>query len=133
MSESSMRQRLVAALKPLDAVPIENRLKAGTPDVNYIGGWMELKWLRSWPVRGGIIQLPHFTNGQRLWLRRRGRRGGIAMLVLQVGKHWLFFDWPYACVFIGKTATRLDLEWNAVKQFQHGLKNKELIAWLKSL
>ena len=71
MSESSMRQRLVAALKPLDAVPIENRLRAGTPDVNYIGGWMELKWLRSWPVRDGVISLPHYTNGQRLWLRRR--------------------------------------------------------------
>jgi len=133
MSESSMRQRLCVGLRPLDGQPIENRLKGGTPDVNYIDGWMELKWLRSWPVRDGVISLPHYTNGQRLWLRRRGKRGGIAMLVLQVGKHWFFFDWEYACDFVGKTATRLDLEWNAVKQFPNGLKNKELVAWLRSL
>ena len=132
MSESSMRQRLVAALKPLDAVPIENRLKAGTPDVNYIGGWMELKWLRSWPVRDGVISLPHYTNGQRLWLRRRGKRGGVAMLVLQVGKNWLFFDWEYSW-YVGKTETRKDLEYHAVKWFPNGLKNKELVAWLRSL
>ncbi len=132
MSESSMRQRLVAALKPLDAVPIENSLRAGTPDVNYIGGWMELKWLRSWPVRGGIISLPHYTNGQRLWLRRRGKRGGVALLVLQVGKQWLFFDWEYAW-YIGRTETRIDLYENAVKHFPYGLKNKELVAWLRSL
>ena len=132
MSESSMRQRLVAALKPLDAVPIENRLRAGTPDVNYIGGWMELKWLRSWPIRGGVISLPHYTIAQRSWLRRRGKRGGIAMLVLQVGKQWLFFDWEYS-FYVGKTETRLDLEKYAVKHFPNGLKNKELVAWLQSL
>ncbi len=133
MSESSMRQRLVAALRPLDAVPIENRLKAGTPDVNYIGGWMELKWLRSWPVRDGVVLLPHFTIGQRLWLRRRGARGGVAMLVLQVGKQWLFFDWKYAYDYVGKSASRLGLEGNAMKHFPNGLKNKELVAWLRSL
>ncbi len=132
MSESSMRKRLVAALKPLDAVPIENRLKAGTPDVNYVGGWMELKWLRNWPVYGGFVMLPHYTHGQRLWLRRRGKRGGVAMLVLQVNKHWLFFDWEYSW-WVGRTETKVDLERNAVKRFSTGLKDKELVAWLRSL
>ena len=132
MSESSMRQRLVAALRPLDAVPIENSLKAGTPDVNYINGWMELKWLRNWPIRKGVVVLPHFTLGQRLWLRRRGKRGGVAMLVLQVRKQWLFFDWEYS-FYVGRTETRLDLEEHAVKHFPNGLKNEELVAWLRSL
>lgn len=132
MSESSMRRRLCVGLRPLDGQPIENRLKGGTPDVNYIGGWMELKWLRSWPVRGGVVSLPHYTNGQRLWLRRRGKRGGVAMLVLQVGKNWFFFDWEYSW-YVGRTETRIDLEYHAVKWFPNGLKNKELVAWLRSL
>jgi len=128
-----MRQRLIVALRPLDGVPIENKVRAGTPDVNYIGGWMELKWLRGWPKRDGLVLLPHYTLGQRLWLRRRGRRGGQAMLVLQVGKQWLFFDSEYSYQSVGKTETRVDLEQNAMMHFVSGLKNKELVAWLRSL
>ncbi len=133
MSESDMRQRLIVGLKPLDGIAVENKVRAGTPDVNYIGGWMELKWLRSWPKRGGAILLPHYTLKQRLWLRRRGKKGGQAILVLQVRKQWLFFDWDYAYESVGKTETRIDLEQNAMMHFVNGLKNKELIAWLRSL
>ena len=133
MSESGMRRRLIVALRPLDGVPVENRVKTGTPDVNDIPGWMELKRLRSWPNRGGVVALPHFTLGQRLWLRRRGKRGGQVMLVLQVRKQWLFFNWDYAYEFVGKTATKVDLVDNAIKHFPYGLKNKELVAWIKSL
>ncbi len=133
MSESTMRQRLLVGLRPLDGIAVENKVRAGTPDVNYIPGWMELKWLRSWPNRGGVVAFPHFTLGQRLWLRRRGKRGGQVMLVLQVKKQWLFFNWDYAYEFVGKTETRADLEQNAVKHFPNGLKNKELVAWLRSL
>jgi len=133
MSESSMRQRLCLGLRPLDGQPIENRLKGGTPDVNYIGGWIECKWLRSWPIREGIIKIPHYTLGQRLWLRRRGQRGGNVHLALQVNKQWLFFNWNYAYYYVGKTATRLDLEEYAVKHFPNGLKNGELVTWLRSL
>lgn len=132
MSESSMRQRLCVGLRPLDGQPIENSLKGGTPDVNFIEGWMELKWLRMWPVRGGVVLLPHYTLGQRLWIKRRGQRGGIVMLVLQVGKQWLFFDWKYTW-YVGRTETRADLEENAMMHFPNGLKNKELVAWLRSL
>jgi len=133
MSESTMKRRLLTALKPLDGIPVENKVRAGTPDVNYIDGWMELKWLRSWPKRNGVVLLPHYTLGQRLWLRRRGLRGGKAMLVLQVGKQWLFFDWEYSYESVGKTETKENLEDNAMMHFPNGLKNKELVAWLRSL
>ncbi len=87
-----------------------------------------------WPVRDGtIIHIPHYTVGQRLWLRRRALRGGVAMLVLQVGKQWLFFDSHYAYWCVGKTETKEDLEDNAVKHFPNGLKSKELVTWLRSL
>lgn len=91
MSEKTMRSRLVLRCKDLDMKPIENKVAKGTPDVNYIEGWLELKWLRGWPVKGGPVEISHYTNHQRLWLKRRWERGGRAFLVLQVKKEWLVF------------------------------------------
>lgn len=39
-SEKDMRKRVVSALKTLHAVSVENGVGAGTPDVNYAGGWL---------------------------------------------------------------------------------------------
>jgi hypothetical protein len=91
MSESTMRSRLVLRCKDLDMKPIENKVAKGTPDVNYVEGWLELKWMRGWPPRGGPLLIPHYTNHQRLWLKRRWERGGRSFLVLQVKNEWLMF------------------------------------------
>ena len=128
-----MRRRLLVALKPLDGIPVENRVGPGTPDVNFIGGWAELKWLRAWPRKGGAVHLPHYTKGQRLWMRRRALRGGLVLLVLQVQKQWLFFNWEYAYEHVGIDATKIDMEENAIRHFRTGLDNKGLVSWLKSL
>jgi hypothetical protein len=91
MSEATMRSRLVLRCKDLDMKPIENKVAKGTPDVNYIDGWLELKWLRGWPPKGGPVAISHYTNHQRLWLKRRWARGGRAFLVLQVKTDWFVF------------------------------------------
>jgi hypothetical protein len=89
MSEADMRSKLRLRLKDLHAKSIENKCERGTPDMAYIGGWMELKWLRGWPAKGGPVAIPHYSNQQRLWLKKHWSLGGNAFLVLQVGKEWL--------------------------------------------
>lgn len=91
MSESTMRSRLVLRCKDLDMKPVEMKFGRGTPDVNYIEGWLELKWLRGWPVQEGPVTIAHYTNHQRLWLKRRWERGGRSFLVLQVKNQWMAF------------------------------------------
>jgi hypothetical protein len=98
-----MRQRVVKALKPLDAWSVENPCRPGTPDVNYIEGWIELKWLDNWPKRSStVVRLDHFTPQQRLHLARRWNLGGNAYLLLQVGQDWLLFNGEEAAKIVGK-------------------------------
>ena len=102
MSEQAMRQRVVKALKPLDAWSVENPCRPGTPDVNYIEGWIELKWKAEWPKRPeSVVQLEHFTPQQRLHLMRRWILGGNAYLLLQVDQDWLLFDGATAARIVG--------------------------------
>lgn len=103
MSEKVMRQNVVRWLRPLHAIAVENPVLPGTPDVNYIGGWIELKMVDSWPVGEDTpLRLPHFTQHQRLWLRTRWKKGGKAFLLLQVGNDWLLFDGITAFEHVGK-------------------------------
>lgn len=96
-----MRSRVTHALKPLDAMAVENSVQPGTPDVEFIGGWIELKSVDR-PVREGtVVQVPHFTPLQRLWLKRRCDRGGKAWLLLRIGTDWLLFDGRVAAAKLG--------------------------------
>lgn len=102
MSESTQRAKIIKALKPLHAVPIENRVGLGTPDVNYIEGWIELKWLRAWPVRPETkVVIEHFTLQQRRWLKKRYEASGNAWLLLQVQREWLLFTGRDAADYVG--------------------------------
>jgi len=89
MAETDQRSRVVKELKPLHAVAVENPCWPGTPDVNYLSGWIELKWLRSWPVREGPVRLDHFNLEQKLFLRRRWMSGGVSWLLIQCKREWL--------------------------------------------
>lgn len=114
-----MRQRVVKALKKLDAWSVENPCRPGTPDVNYIEGWIELKWKEEWPVKAETtLRLPHFTPQQRLHLRRRWFLGGNAYLLLQVKQDWLLFDGDVAAEYVG-TVDRSALELRAKAQWNH--------------
>lgn len=106
-----MRLKLVQALRPLHAVPIENRVGIGTPDINYINGWIECKWLRSWPKRSGTaVKLDHpLMAEQRLWLRKRQLCGGITWVVIQCRTEWLILKGDIAADRVGQ-ATRQELE-----------------------
>ena len=119
-------------LRPLDAVPVENRVGIGTPDVNCIAGWLELKWLRRWPKnRDTIVRIDHYTVQQRRWLKRRAARGGGAWLLLQVGQEWLLFDALVAHDDVGRVP-RDELYRLARHRWQRGLVKEELIACLQA-
>ena len=107
MSESGQRKRIIKALRPLHGIPVENPVRPGTPDVNYIEGWIELKWMRRWPTRDyTMVRLPHFTMQQRRFLRDRYEKGGNAWLLLQVGKEWLLFTGRDACDYVGQVSRK---------------------------
>lgn len=104
-----MRQNVVKALKSLDAVSVENPCRPGTPDVNYVEGWLELKWDSAWPIRPETnVAIDHYTPQQRLWSMRRWTRGGTVHLLLQVADDWLLFPGDVASKLVGN-ATRAEL------------------------
>lgn len=96
-----MRKIVVKALRPKDAMSVENPERPGTPDVNYIGGWIELKILKTWPVRGGVVAVRCFTPQQRTWIRRRAMKGGNVHFLIRVQDDWLLFGGIFACDHIG--------------------------------
>jgi len=112
-NESQMwRDHVQPVLKTarLDPWRIENSVRIGTPDVNYIHGWIELKSLAGWPKREGTsVSIPHFTPQQRVVLERRHRLGGHAWLLLRVSKEFLLFRGDLAALHIG-VASRAGLE-----------------------
>ena len=107
MSERDQRTTVTNLLKQWDAVAVENPVHPGTPDVNCILGWVELKWLRSWPSRAdSIVKVEHFSPQQKVWLTRRWIKGGSVWLLLQCGTEWLLFDGPRAGRYVGKVDRR---------------------------
>ena len=130
MSERTQRLRVVKALKPLHAIPVENPVHPGTPDVNFIHGWIELKWLRRWPKNENtIVLLPHFNVSQRNWLKKRGAYCGGCWLLLQCQREWLLFDGPTAAKHVGRV-TRKGLFEVAERTWVHGLDERQLNLWL---
>lgn len=133
MAESDMRKNLCNKLKKLDAVAVENPARPGTPDINFVGGWIECKWLRAWPKRTGtVVKLNHpLLSSQKVWIRRRQRRNGKPWVMLQCGREWLLFRGDIACDRLG-TATRAELYSHARAHWKTGLDADELIAILET-
>lgn len=129
-----MRRNLVKRLQRLDAVAIESPLTGiGIPDVEYIGGWLECKWLRTWPKRAEThpVKFSHpLSAAQMVWLARRCRRGGIAMCVVQVSKSWFFFD-GIRIKTLWDQMTRPEMIEEAELYFPNGLRSAPLLEFLR--
>lgn len=118
--------RVRKALKELDPVRVENRVEKGTPDVNYIEGWIELKWQRRAPKNGGILKLDHeFMLEQRVWAIRRHHLGGKVFLLLKVSNEWLLFHGHVAAEYL-EYVTLEKLREVAIKTWYKKLNDKEL-------
>lgn len=119
--------RVRKALKGLDPVRVENRVEAGTPDVNYVFGWVELKWMRKKPKREGtILHLDHeMTTEQRTWAVRRHHAGGKVFLLLKISTEWILFKGEVAAEYLGYS-TLEQLREKAIKVWDKKLNDGEL-------
>lgn len=103
MSEANYWSKIRPMLLGWDPIRVENRANLGTPDVNHIHGWLELKYATKWPARPDTpLVLEHFTAQQKVWLRRRCHSGGTAHLLLGVGGDNLLFWGETAAMHLGK-------------------------------
>lgn len=126
--ESKMRASVLAALRKngFHAEAVDNEsCSPGTPDITYCGrylrfreslaetikleGWLELKQLSTWPkFDSTTVRIPHLTEKQRFWLRRRWQGGGATSVLLRVGSSrkpdWMLFDGDWAGVWLGKVS-----------------------------
>lgn len=131
MAESAMRKKVVKALAPLNAIAVENPCLPGTPDVNFIEGWIELKWLRSWPKKEEtIVKLDHYSQQQKVWAFRRRRAGGSCWFMLQCGREWLIMDGAVAALWVNK-CTKAELIAKSVVYFKSGLDIPAMIQLLE--
>lgn len=109
---------MVKWLKPLGAVSVENAVGPGTPDVAYVGGWLELKSAEGWPARPDTpLRLPHYTPQQRVWHVRWSRAGGSVHVLLKVAQDWLLIEGAVAAVELGDR-TREELLGLAVRAWE---------------
>jgi len=130
VKESAMRQRVVRALRPLDAFSVENSARNGTPDVNFTDGWVELKQVGKRPVRAETpVRVAHFTVEQRVVLRRRWHRGGKAFVLLLIDGEWMLFDGCWAARFLGDV-DYATLSLHALAHWVTGLDETELLEWM---
>lgn len=129
MAERNVRSRVVKGLRSLHGFAVENVCLPGTPDVNYAGGWIELKWLAAWPARESTpVKLPHYTQQQRVFAMKRDRAGEKCWFLLNVERSndWLLLDGVEAAALIG-TATKSDLmaaavvHWNSGAAMERGI------------
>lgn len=112
-------QQMWTALRPhmvalgLDPIRIENTAGIGTPDVNFTGGWAELKTTLHWPKRGGPLRLDHPPTKQQIaWATRRWHCGGFCCVILRVGKEWYVIHGcdVYALWGEGRSPTKQEIE-----------------------
>lgn len=133
MDEGPTRRTVLEALRPLNGVFIENVMGSGTPDINYVEGWLELKWLKAWPVRPGtVVRLPEFTPQQRLFLLNRCRASGEARFLLRVGREWILLPGIWSALRLGKTATKAEILAAAERYWPARLIGAELVEHLRN-
>jgi hypothetical protein len=94
-AESGTRANLVKILcrLKLDAFAVENPARPGTPDVNYLHGWIEVKRTKKWPKRAETpVRLDHGLNqAQKVWIKRREKVGGTVYVFLHLDRDLLLF------------------------------------------
>lgn len=130
--ERSMWEAIRPAFAGLHAVRIESgAIAEGTPDVNLVSGWMELKYIDAWPVRPSTpVRVDHFRTEQRAWLKARYAAGGRTWVLLKIGENdWLLFDGFKAACRLGYLDTA-ETKALALARWTRKPKKLEIQKWL---
>lgn len=137
MSENNnCRARLVRELKCLSAMPVENRVRPGTPDINYVGGWIECKYMKVWPKGAdkNPVRFPHpLLQTQKVWIRKRrmATPESTIFVCALVATEWFFWDGLFAVDHFEKM-TRPEMKENALF-YMKGFNRERLVDWLISI
>lgn len=137
MIERDMRKQLVKLLRPLGAFAVENGgCHPGTPDIAYVGGWIECKATEQWPARPETpVRLDHdLTKQQRIWQIKWACVNGRAFVMLNIAGEWLLFKGIVAASGLGgkEGCTRQELYESALKVWRRTPKTEELLPLLES-
>jgi hypothetical protein len=132
-SEKEFRKRVIKALKPLHAIAVENGCGLGCPDINYVNGWIECKSMDAWPARADTpLQIPHYSQDQRVFATIRTRAGGEVYFFLKVGNDFLLFDGLMAADLVGKPGGTQQMLWdNCLVGWEGHLEDSELLAVMR--
>lgn len=126
MKEAGLRKKVIEMLASMDAVPVENGARPGTPDVNITTGWIELKKMEKWPARDTTaLRVEHFSPQQKIWIARRERAGGRVWVLLQVGTDYLLLKGGVAVNLLGSSPKEV-LEAAAIRRWERRLVGEEL-------
>lgn len=132
-SEAMDRRKVVGALKSLHAFAVENLVYPGTPDIAFIGGWIEMKKLDEWPVRKTTkVRISHYTKEQRGWAKIHHRRGGKSYWLLRVRQDWVLLHAHLAAELVG-TVTKTELIEGSLLYMHNGFDSDQLLRTLKEL
>lgn len=137
MLERDMRKQLVKLLRPLGAFAVENGgAHPGTPDIAYVGGWIECKATEQWPARADTpVKLDHdLSKQQRIWLMKWHRVNGVAFVMLNIAGEWLLFQGMVAVGILGgkEGGTRAELYEAALEFWCWTPSTEELLILLES-
>lgn len=125
---ATVRQKMLG----LDPVRVDNPADPGTPDVNYVEGWIELKQVDEWPKRATTpLRVPHFTSQQRVWLRRRVMSGGRAFVLIKVARDWILLRGDVAARHLGNVPKE-ELIAFSLAFWPNSLPEEEFRTWLKT-
>jgi hypothetical protein len=87
MSEKNLNRLVLEQLKGRHSFRIENLACPGTPDIGYVNGFVECKWLAKWP-KNGVARFRHWTAQQACWHKEHWAAGGQSWIVAQVADEY---------------------------------------------
>ncbi len=89
MAERDLSRRVMRILKDMGKCPmrIESSCTPGCPDIAYVGGWVELKYIPKWS-KGGTAFLRNLRPAQEAWHRAWAAKGGKSLCVVQVERQY---------------------------------------------